>query len=638
MEIKKYEYIDFFKAISILSVLFFHLGFLEGGYLGVDFFFVISGFLIFKVYSEKYKYQFNGIQNFLFSRFRRIIPALYVSISVSIVLFISILSANELRDFGQSIISSILFLSNFLFWRESGYYEPISELKPLLHTWSLSVEMQFYFFIIFIFFIKLNFIYIIFFISLFFSHYKDNNFFQFYTGLQEYSVFSFYLISSRIWEFIIGIFTYLAIKRIKNFKFNYFLFYIVLIAIVICLFVYKKNLNHPGLITLIPVLLFAFFIFLTNYAYNNNFYLIKNKFLVFTGKISYSLYLYHFIFIVFYKHVFDENIHFYAAIFITFLTYFFSYFSYIYIEKKFYLDKKKTSKTISYLKLIYITLILNFIFSFLFHYNEKFNFNIFKAKQIKLLEEKYSNIYSTKRQLLTLISEYNNQNALYFDNLKNNKINSKSILILGDSHAGDLYLAFKNNNFLSNLNFFNYGFNCKRKLDYCDFSSNYIHIEQTNQFKDSNIIILSMMYDYYAVNEKTIKELKYFFEEKHKKKLIIANMSPVFYVGNSDPLTTFFIKKDIKELKPSTILEANLFSFSLIKPDVFTKNMKLEKISADLDLKLLDRFSTFCNIDLKQCKIISDDLKVYFFDHSHLAEAGYEFLGKNLFNKIDLFN
>jgi peptidoglycan/LPS O-acetylase OafA/YrhL len=179
MEIKKYEYIDFFKAISILSVLFFHLGFLEGGYLGVDFFFVISGFLIFKVYSEKYKYQFNGIQNFLFSRCRRIIPALYISILVSIVLFISVLSANELRDFGQSIISSILFLSNFLFWRESGYYEPISELKPLLHTWSLSIEMQFYFFIIFIFFIKLNFVYVIFFISLFLSHYKDNNFFQF---------------------------------------------------------------------------------------------------------------------------------------------------------------------------------------------------------------------------------------------------------------------------------------------------------------------------------------------------------------------------------------------------------------------------------------------------------------------------
>ena len=411
-----------------------------------------------------------------------------------------------------------------------------------------------------------------------------------------------------------------------------------MIAVITCLFFFNKNLNHPGLITLIPVLLFAFCIFLTNYTYKNNFYLIKNKFLVFTGKISYSLYLYHFIFIVFYKHVFNENIHFYAVILITFLTYFFSFFSYTYIEKKFYLDKSKSSNTVSYLKLIYITLFLNFIFSIFFHYNEKINFKIFKAKQIKLIEEKYSNIYSTKHQLLSLISVYNNQNELHFHNSKNNDINSKSILILGDSHAGDLYLAFKSNNFLDNLNFFNYGFNCQRKLDYCDFSSNYMNIEKTNQFKDSNIIILSMMYDFYAVNEKTIKQLKYFFEEKHKKKLIIANMSPVFYVGNSDPLTTFLVKKEIKELKPSTILEANFFLFSLIKPDVLTKNMKLAKISADLDLKLLDRFSTFCNIDLKQCKIISDDLKVYFVDHSHLAEAGYEFLGKSLFKKIDLFN
>ena len=142
MIIKNYRPdIDGIRAISIFLVILFHSKFLNNGYMGVDIFFVLSGYLITNIILQDKKF---NLISFYERRARRLLPVLFVGIFVAIILSFFFLFPSELRDFGQSLISTTLFFSNFLFLNESGYFDNASELKPLLHTWSLSVEQQFY--------------------------------------------------------------------------------------------------------------------------------------------------------------------------------------------------------------------------------------------------------------------------------------------------------------------------------------------------------------------------------------------------------------------------------------------------------------------------------------------------------------
>ena len=138
--------IDGLRAVAVLSVIVYHAGlkWLSGGYFGVDVFFVISGFLITSIlYGELRDGNFS-ILRFYDRRVRRILPALCLVLLVSSFVAVFLLSPMELRSFGQSTTATALFLSNFFFWQEAGYFAPHADELPLLHTWSLAVEEQFY--------------------------------------------------------------------------------------------------------------------------------------------------------------------------------------------------------------------------------------------------------------------------------------------------------------------------------------------------------------------------------------------------------------------------------------------------------------------------------------------------------------
>ena len=154
--------IDGLRSIAVIAVVLYHADLLidginpfifkqyefvlfEGGFIGVDIFFVISGYLICSIILK-------GIQenNFKYSEFyerraRRILPVLFFITFISILLGILVMDPNELVEFSGSILSSLGFGSNIWFWLEDSYTAQASELKPFLHTWSLSIEEQFYF-------------------------------------------------------------------------------------------------------------------------------------------------------------------------------------------------------------------------------------------------------------------------------------------------------------------------------------------------------------------------------------------------------------------------------------------------------------------------------------------------------------
>jgi len=148
MPLKYRPDIDGLRAIAVLAVLFFHTGVpgFSGGFVGVDIFFVISGFLITSIILKDIKEEQFSIARFYERRIRRIFPALFPVIAFTLAVGAYLFDANAFKDLGQSITATTLFSSNILFWRESGYFAAASFTKPLLHTWSLAVEEQFYIF------------------------------------------------------------------------------------------------------------------------------------------------------------------------------------------------------------------------------------------------------------------------------------------------------------------------------------------------------------------------------------------------------------------------------------------------------------------------------------------------------------
>nr|WP_246771782.1 acyltransferase [Pseudomonas syringae] len=140
--------IDGLRALAVIPVILFHAGLplFSGGFVGVDIFFVISGYLITSIIiAEKIRGRFSLI-NFYERRARRILPALFVMMLICLPVAWLTLDPSDLKYFAKSLVAVPTFSSNVLFWLESGYFDATAELKPLLHTWTLAVEEQYYLF------------------------------------------------------------------------------------------------------------------------------------------------------------------------------------------------------------------------------------------------------------------------------------------------------------------------------------------------------------------------------------------------------------------------------------------------------------------------------------------------------------
>ena len=302
--------IDGLRALAVLPVILFHAGYnnFEGGYVGVDIFFVISGYLISSIIIYEVELGKFSLKNFYERRARRILPALFSVILISAPFAWFILLPADLELFNNSAFSALTFWSNYIFYFEIDYFETSSRLKPLLHTWSLSIEEQFYiiFPILLLFFFKFKkkyfiiFISIIAILSLFVAQWGGNLKLTYpfiekeILFFNQSSLTNFFLPFGRIWELIIGILISFYIK--KNGQPNYYNQIFSLIGIVLILysiFTFTKETNYPSFQTLFPTVGTALIIIFTN-KNTLAFKLFSQKILVFFGLISYSAYLYHY--------------------------------------------------------------------------------------------------------------------------------------------------------------------------------------------------------------------------------------------------------------------------------------------------------------------------------------------------------
>ncbi len=288
--------IDGLRAIAILPVIFFHAGFdgFSGGYIGVDIFYVISGYLITSlILSEKDCGTFK-LANFYERRARRILPALFFVMAICMPFAWALLLPQDLKAFSESIVAVVTFVSNIFFWRTSGYFEQASELKPLLHTWSLSVEEQFYLFFPLLLLAlwrfgkqKITFALVtIFFASLTFAHLDS----------KHNPNAAFFLLPTRVWELLVGAFIPFYFQRAKvkfhNLYANEFASLIGFSLIIFSIAKFDSAIPYPSLYTLAPTLGAALIII---YGQSNTTIgrLLSTTPFTFIGLLSYSTYLWH---------------------------------------------------------------------------------------------------------------------------------------------------------------------------------------------------------------------------------------------------------------------------------------------------------------------------------------------------------
>ena len=294
MKIKYRADIDGLRGVAVLSIVFFHLNIIgfSGGFIGVDIFFVISGYLISSIIFKDINNNNFSITHFFERRIRRIFPALFTVILLTLIVCLFLFDSKTLEFFGKSVTASTLFVSNILYWRETDYFTPLGT-KPLLHTWSLAVEEQFYIFFPLL-IISIN----RFFKKRYFAVLLGICIISFLISIESvyfHKVATFYLLPTRAWELLFG--AILSLEVIPEVKSNVCRNVISIVGlglILFCLVYYSESTLFPGLSAILPVLGTGFIIY-SGLARETT--IVKKCLsfnpLVFIGLISYSIYLWH---------------------------------------------------------------------------------------------------------------------------------------------------------------------------------------------------------------------------------------------------------------------------------------------------------------------------------------------------------
>lgn len=419
--------IDGLRAIAVLSVIFYHSTltisdkkFLSGGFIGVDIFFVISGYLISKIiFNEISKTGKFSFINFYKRRIKRIIPALFFVILATFPLIYQNTMPHFFIDYAKSLLSIVFFVSNLFFWSTTIGYDQLQNMQfhPFLHAWTLSLEEQFYFIFPFIFYFiykkfKNNFFLIIL-ISLFASLILAD-----YMSYTHASV-NFYSLPTRAWEFLAGVIVMLIEKKKKNYPpFSWLSSFCVMIGMSLILYSFlflDDKMYLPSFMSLIPIVGTSLIIFFSN----KNLLLTKalsSKLFRGVGLISYSLYLWHYPIFIIYPNM--------GLFFQLILILFLSVFTYFFIEKKF---RNTLNNKFYSLKTIFFMGVLILIIS-LYSISSKNNL-------------RYDNYPSIVKEALIEkgVIELKNDLSLKDDQ----ELHKKSLFVIGDSHMHVLYNAIK---------------------------------------------------------------------------------------------------------------------------------------------------------------------------------------------------
>ncbi|MDP9568879.1 UNVERIFIED_ORG: peptidoglycan/LPS O-acetylase OafA/YrhL [Kosakonia oryzae] len=601
MSYKKFRLdINSLRALAVLSVVLYHFGvpYVSGGFVGVDVFFVISGFLMTGIVLERVDHK--GVLDFYIARFLRIVPALVFLIIIMIVIGLFILSTNEYEILSKNAIASLLFYSNKYYAIHSSYFEPSSENNFFLHTWSLSVEWQFYLlFPIIVIFIKkckiplilsLIFIWLASFITMILlSNYNQTD--------------VFYSLSTRAWEMISGGLVYAHGASKANDRNRTFLSYLGIILIIISIFTIDSKKLYPSAYTLLPVL--GAVIFIT--ANNQESKFIKNGILQFIGKISYSWYLWHWPVIVLMRYYnFDFNtLNTLIGISVSLL---FALISFFLIETPYKNRNKILFEFVFSLSLLTACVFVSFTNGMNFRFNGD-------------MKDIASYRFNNKNWRPDTCFLNPNQDYRQFDKCPD-KMTSNSVVVWGDSHAAHLMPGLQKN--YEDINF------TQRTASLCGplpgaennqrpFCKN-INTHVLNEIISikPKLVVLSAFWSQYPFDKYLADTLKVLHEAGIRT--IVIGPFPFW----REPLPKEIEKNGLNTQRtlPVEFLES--------KKHLFENEMKLKIISQRNNAHFISALSILCSHATCKATVGESPVRPMQWDNAHLTDSG----SKWFINKI----
>ena len=610
------------RAIAVMSVVLFHLGlpFVPGGFLGVDIFFVISGYLITSIILLDKKNNQFSLLTFYIKRLRRILPALYAMLVFSTMMAYFTLSPNDGRDYYQSLVATILFNSNTLFYLEhSNYFGLTAEYKPLLHTWSLGVEEQFYLFypllLLALFTLKRPKAVLLWVAALVLL--------SFAVMLWGYSYdagAAFYLLPARSWELLLGgaVALHLYVRGGNTFTSSVAqcgsLFGFLLIIYTIIL--YDLSVHSIDFFLLVSTVGTALLIlFISPQTFIGK--LLCNKAFVFIGLISYSLYLWHQPIIAFYRYFVLRPLTQQDAILVLFGMLVAGVLSWQFIEQPFRNNLKISQP-------LFLTLLCVFSVGLVFVGIQGHLSWGFKDSKLAKIPSERKYIYvdhyveaKRKADMGELVAIKNESKQAF-----------PKILILGDSVSHDLWLAVRSEaDLFPKYQFRNFSLDdieMKAFLDYLQNETKAVKQSRETyenlkiQIQNADKIVLAAGWTTKTASA-GLDLAKYLAK---KKEVYVVDAFRVFNMAES---SFYYANASTNlELNPKYMYER------LLSEQVSIRKYFLSNIDADSNIKYIDKFSFFCSHLDKTCNFYNTDKRPLMHDEIHLTVEGESHYAKSL--------
>ncbi len=621
--------IDGLRAVAILPVLFFHAGFdfVRGGFVGVDVFFVISGYLITGLILKEKEAGSFSLFHFYERRARRILPALFLVMLCCLPFGWLWLLPNDLHRLADSMIAVVMFVSNIHFYRETGYFAPDAELQPLLHTWSLSIEEQFY--LLFPLLIialwplgkraLFRIVGLITFISLLAAQFGGHlsSLDDLVSGKAPFTSVpesGFYLLQTRAWELLVGSLTgFYLHRRDESHRGSEILSVIGLALIVYAILAFDDGTPHPSFHTLLPVGGTAMIIlFATRETACAR--LLSAPLLVGIGLISYSVYLWHQPLFAFFRILSPDVSSDMALFFLALLSLVLGWLSWRFVERPFRDPQKFSRKQI-------------------FAFSGSTAGLIFGLGMTGHVYEGFLNRFQPSDRPLVIAAD-NERMGRYvnarFNQLQNQPFKQDArlkVLVVGDSYGQDFINMLAENGALDHVSVSTHQVVARCGNLY--LKTNFMH-----HIKDSDLpaCIKAGWYGGKQIQEN------------------LKQADVMFLVSSWIPWTAKLLPESIDNLKKdfdAKILLIGTKFFGEVKPRQYLgwsdeKKRSLRNsieghatdanrsMSKDIDHEIfIDASRLFCGSD-HDCPVFTPDLKLISYDGYHLTKEGAVYLGKKL--------